>query len=281
MNELETLRNVPLFGSMDDQEIAGLRAMMEEKHYVSGQIIIYEGEVGDLFHVLTEGNVKFITLDADGNELILDEEGPGGYFGELAILTAEPRAVRVRACDSVTTLTLNREQFQEFLLKHPHAAIDVLSVIGRRLHKTDLLLRNSHARNVNEVHDEQLTLGQRVADAFASMMGSWGFIIVQSMILVTWVILNVMAWVNQWDPYPFILLNLALSFQAAYSAPIIMMSQNRQSEKDRIAAEVDHETNVRAELKTGLLMSRLDDLEKSLHELHRQNIELIRAAREG
>jgi uncharacterized membrane protein len=94
---------------------------------------------------------------------------------------------------------------------------------------------------------EALTLGQRVADGVAATMGSWRFIIIQSVVLAIWIALNVAGFVFQWDPYPFILLNLALSFQAAYAAPIIMMSQNRQEARDRMRAELDLETDLKAE----------------------------------
>lgn len=87
-----------------------------------------------------------------------------------------------------------------------------------------------------------------MADTVASTVGSWRFIIVQSILLSFWIILNVIATIKHWDSYPFILLNLMLSFQAAYTAPIIMMSQNRQSTIDRERAEHDYQVNVKAEL---------------------------------
>ena len=108
-----------------------------------------------------------------------------------------------------------------------------------------------------------LTRGQRIADAVAATMGSWKFIIVQSTLLAAWVTLNVTAWQQHWDPYPFILLNLALSFQAAYAAPFIMMSQNRQQEIDRISAENDHQVNLKAELEIELVHSKLNALRET------------------
>ena len=117
-----------------------------------------------------------------------------------------------------------------------------------------------HIRNLNDITDEHLTPGERIADGVARVMGSWTFIIAQTMILVGWIILNAIAWIHHWDPYPFILLNLALSFQAAYSAPIIMMSQNRQAAKDRLAAEHDYKVNVHAEAEVATIRQRLDDL---------------------
>src|SRR5471030_1118796 len=107
---------------------------------------------------------------------------------------------------------------------------------------------------------EQLTFGQRIADKVAATMGSWPFIIVQSLILLVWIVLNVTAYVEKWDHYPFILLNLALSFQAAYAAPFIMMSQNRQQDIDRKEAENDHQINVKAELEIELLHQKIDQL---------------------
>jgi uncharacterized membrane protein len=106
----------------------------------------------------------------------------------------------------------------------------------------------------------KLTLGQWVADKVAAGMGSWNFIIIQSAVLVAWIILNVVAVVQHWDPYPFILLNLGLSFQAAYAAPFIMMSQNRQSDIDRQKAENDYKINIKAELEIELLHQKIDEL---------------------
>jgi uncharacterized membrane protein len=108
-----------------------------------------------------------------------------------------------------------------------------------------------------------LTVGQRVADTVAATMGSWTFIIIQSVILALWIGLNITAYVQQWDPYPFILLNLALSFQAAYAAPVIMMSQNRQQDIDRESAEHDYQINIKAELEIELLHQKIDELRET------------------
>jgi uncharacterized membrane protein len=108
-----------------------------------------------------------------------------------------------------------------------------------------------------------LTLGQRIADGVAATMGSWNFIIIQSTILFLWIILNVTAFIVHWDQYPFILLNLALSFQAAYAAPFIMMSQNRQQDVDRRAAETDYQINIKAELEIEALHQKLDELRET------------------
>ena len=120
--------------------------------------------------------------------------------------------------------------------------------------------RRERRRGPEEVIEPPLTVGQRIAACVAENMGSWHFIIIQSFILLLWVVLNITAWIRHWDPYPFILLNLALSFQAAYAAPFIMMSQNRQQDVDRRKAEDDYRVNIKAELEIELLHRKLDEL---------------------
>ena len=274
MAEIE-LREVPLFSEMDEQEVAGIRAIMDEMKFKPGQVIIREGETGNLFYVVTEGQAEIIVRDADGADIILHVARPGDFFGELSMLTNEPRSARVRAVDQVTTLILERDEFFNFLHTHPHAAIDVMVELGGRLHENDALLKRMASRNVNVVEEERMTVGQRVADKVADTIGSWPFIIIQTIILTIWIIINVTAWINHWDPYPFILLNLMLSFQAAYSGPVIMMSQNRQAAKDRLAAEIDHQVNTKAELEINNLMRRIDELEINVEENHVELKKLI------
>jgi len=122
-------------------------------------------------------------------------------------------------------------------------------------------------RNLNEVYAEHLTRGDHIADRFAAVMGSWSFIIIQSVLLFFWVLLNITAWVMRWDPYPFILLNLMLSFQAAYAAPIIMMSQNRQAAKDRLEAHQDFEVNQKAEEEVRVILEHLEAQSQALTEV--------------
>jgi uncharacterized membrane protein len=130
--------------------------------------------------------------------------------------------------------------------------------------------RHDHppVQDVNKLADEQITVGQRTADAVASMMGSWAFIIIQSGILGVWFVLNTIAWMRHWDPYPFILMNLVLSTQAAYAAPIIMMSQNRQAARDRLEAENDFEVNRKAEREVAAVLDHLAAQDRALEEIY-------------
>jgi uncharacterized membrane protein len=134
--------------------------------------------------------------------------------------------------------------------------------------------------DVNKEADEQLTVGDRIADAVSATIGSWRFIIIQSILLAAWIALNVTAIIDRWDPYPFILLNLMLSFQAAYAAPFVMMSQNRQAAKDRLMAESDYHCNVKGEVEVRNIMDHLDhqdavilDILKRMDEQHKEVLE--------
>lgn len=141
-------------------------------------------------------------------------------------------------------------------------------------------LRRKRLAEDPKAHDHP-TLGQRVADRVAAVVGSWRFIIAQSVLLLIWIILNTIGWMRHWDPYPFILMNLVLSFQAAYTAPMIMMSQNRQAEVDRRNAAYDFEVNLKAEHEIKALHSKINLLHEDLERLRAQDIgELSRLVRE-
>jgi uncharacterized membrane protein len=152
-----------------------------------------------------------------------------------------------------------KQEFEEIVM-------NAVAEITHRLQEQEikLLAQLRHARRSGaEKTKPEFTRGDMIADRVAATMGSWSFIIIQSIILLIWIILNVTAYVKQWDPYPFILLNLALSFQAAYAAPFIMMSQNRQAAIDRAAAQTDYGINAKAELEIELLHQKLDMLRET------------------
>ena len=128
--------------------------------------------------------------------------------------------------------------------------------------------RHPPIKNVNEAFEKQLTLGQRTSDRVANIVGSWPFIIVQSVFLTVWIILNVAAVIHHWDPYPFILMNLVLSMQAAYTAPVIMMSQNRQAERDRLEAHNDYIINQKAEEEIRIVMDHLETQAEALMQIY-------------
>jgi uncharacterized membrane protein len=134
--------------------------------------------------------------------------------------------------------------------------------------------RHAPVRNVNEILQQQQTYGQLAADWVARTVGSWRFIIGQSLLLTLWVILNITGWILHWDPYPFILMNLVLSLQAAYTAPIIMMSQNRQAVRDRLEAHNDYLLNQKAEEEIQAILAHLAAQDHALGEIHQELLAL-------
>ena len=168
-------------------------------------------------------------------------------------------------------MTANRtETARKFLARElAHLSTEDRQIVERFIH------RGLVARNVAHEFEAQLTAGERLADRFAEVIGSWRFILIQSTMLVIWILLNLTAYVYRWDPYPFILLNLALSFQAAYAAPIIMMSQNRKAEKDHLQAKNDYEVNLKAELEIMQLHEKFNGLRDELVGLQQQQIEML------
>jgi len=154
--------------------------------------------------------------------------------------------------------------------------MSTIGAIAHRLHDEEIaLLRKLRAKRSERLKPDchAPSFADQVSDRVAATVGSWPFIIVQSILLGVWMLLNVTAWIEHWDPYPFILLNLVLSFQAAYAAPFIMMSQNRQAAIDRDDARQDYEINIKAELEIELLHQKLDTLRET------EMLELIRIIR--
>ncbi len=259
--DLKMLAEVPIFELIDEQERATLAELLDTRHFGTGETVFHEGEAGDEIFIVREGRVQvFVTTDT-GDKIIVGENERGDVFGEISLLDGGPRTATAVAIDPSDVLVLDRDRLLELVQKHPHVAIDLLTVMGRRLRDTDVLLRTHVARNPNLEEEDLLTFGQRIADRVATFGGSWTFIISFGVFLVIWVIINVIVLATgAFDPYPFILLNLFLSMLAALQAPVIMMSQNRQSAKDRLKADLDYEVNLKAELEVAQLHRKIDHL---------------------
>src|SRR2546421_606926 len=261
-----SMAELPLYQSLSTEEIAELNARLEEVSYNEGETIFHQNDPGDAAYIIREGSVRIWTHDEDAREVTLARLGPHDFFGELAVLDGGPRSASATADEYTVVGYLSKERMQEFLLAHPQAALVMIQEIGRRLRQTNQLVTQRVTRNINVEMDEKMTIGQRVADKVASFGGSWTFIFIYSGFLLVWIAINTfvlarMSGDKQFDPYPYILLNLMLSMTAALQAPIIMMSQNRSGEKDRLAAENDFRVNLKSELMLEELTRRMDRLQ--------------------
>jgi uncharacterized membrane protein len=217
-------------------------------------------------YLVRSGSVQLELDTYEGEQVALDKLEAGDVFGELSFFDGGPRTASARACGDTELLECTQDALLHFLTKHPHAALDLLSVMGRRLRKTDNLLRLRATRNANVEDADQLTFGEQIADKVATFGGSWTFIFAFMGVLLSWVILNSLILRGRaFDSYPFILLNLFLSMIAALQAPVIMMSQNRQSAKDRIKADLDYKIDLKAELEIAELHKRVDAIYEQMN----------------
>jgi len=281
-DEAQSLARVPLFQRLEPHELEHLAEEVEQVNYKAGEIIFHEYDTGDALYVIEEGAVRIWVTDEDVKDVTLAELKPGHLFGEMAVLDRGKRSSSATAMVDTHLHRLSSDNFEKFLIQHPDCAIDVICEIAARLRQTNLLVTQRASRNVNEVMEQRSTLGQRVADRVAAFGGSWTFIFLFGGILITWMAANtmVLAYVGrgetgaQWDPYPYILLNLVLSSLAALQAPVIMMSQNRAAEKDRLAAEQDFKVNLKSEL-------MLEELVRKQRERDVQIDQLMRTVQNG
>jgi len=261
------LADIPVFSLLDHDERSTMASLMDCKKFAQNQVLFEVGDVGDCLYILHSGHVHVYVENTTGEKIVLGEFEPGEVFGEISLLDGGPRTATAIAMEESECFVLTREDLQELITKHPHAAIDLLTMVGRRLRMTDELLCMHVSRNANEEEEDQMTVGQKIADKVASFGGSWTFILLFALILAVWMFVNA-EFFNKtpWDPYPFILLNLVLSTLAALQAPVIMMSQNRQSTKDRIKSDLDYEVNMKAELEVAHLHNKIDKIYERIQE---------------
>jgi uncharacterized membrane protein len=176
------------------------------------------------------------------------------------MLDQTPHQTNATALEEAVCMEVDRNDIRVLLERKPHAGLDMMTVLGRQFHASQQLVRLRAQRNPNEVIEEKMTSGERIADAVAQFGGSWSFIIAFGIAIIVYSAINIGLGKAAWDPYPFILLNLFLSMLAAIQAPVIMMSQNRQDTKDRLRGELDYEVNRRAEAEIKVLSQKLNVL---------------------
>ena len=263
----EELRHFPMFETLDEEELAILAQQVEVRKFAARQRIYKMGDPGERGYLMISGQVRVSTVDEDQQEVVIDEPTHGEFFGFAAMLDQMPHQTTATALEDSTCVEVDRSDIATLLKQRPLAGLDMMSVLGRHFHASQRLVRLRAARNPNEVIEEKTTLGEHIADRVAAFGGSWAFIISFLIILIVYSATNVVLGHKAWDPYPFILLNLFLSMLAALQAPIIMMSQNRQDQKDRVRSELDFDVNRRAESeiqglarKLNLLADKVDDV---------------------
>ena len=259
---LDAIRSVPLFASLDDEATTELRSLLRTSDVGKGTPLFHAGDVGDAMYLIETGRVRIAVSDEDKKEIVLAELAQGDFFGEMAIIDGKKRSADAVIIEDARLAVLSRENFLRFIQDNPGVALEMLSATFSRLRTTDRMLQQRVSRNVNEEQDKRRTMSDRAADLIAEFGGSWKFIGAAIGFFIFWVLLN--TWLLQgkgFDPFPYVLLNLVLGMITGLQAPIIMMSQNRQSGKDRLRADLDYQVNLKNELALTEVLRRLDVLE--------------------
>src|SRR5436190_4523408 len=268
---IDTLRHVPLFESLDDEAARKLCQLLESIDCKEKTCLFRAGDDGNAMYLIERGKVRISVQATDGHEMTLTELGRGDFFGEMALLDGQKRSADAIVSEDARLAVLSREHFLSFLRSSPDIALEMLTALANRLRRTDELLRRSATRNVNVEEAAQLTLADRAADLIAEFGGSWKFILAAAVALNLWILLNVFGAIlfgrKGFDPYPFLFLSLALNMLQIFQAPIILMSQNRQSHKDRLRAEIDYQVNLKNELALDEIIERLKALERDYLQL--------------
>ena len=258
---LEAIRTVPLFASLDDEAATELRNLLSDKAVPQNTRLFRQGDKGDAMYLIESGRVRISIHDDDKQELTLAELAQGDFFGEMSLIDGRQRSADARVIEDARLAVLSRDAFLSFVRTNPDVALEMLSALTDRLRRTDELLRSRVSRNVNEEEKARLTLADRAADRIAEFGGSWKFILISIALIVVWMIFNSFILIRGFDPAPYAMLNLVLAVIAGMQAPIIMMSQNRQGEKDRLRADLDYQVNLKNELSLAEVLRRLDVLE--------------------
>ena len=261
--DVAKLRSVPLFSSLDSKATAELGEYLTIHDYPKSAGIFRNGDPGDAMYLIDVGRVQISITDADGADVTLAELGPGDFFGEMSMLDGQGRSANATAVENARVAKLTRDDFLSFMKSDPRVTLELLTALTLRLRRTDELLRHRVSRNVNQEEEARLTFADHAADRIASFGGSWKFIISSIALFCLWIAMNSFLLTRKpFDPFPFILLNLALNMITALQAPIIMMSQNRQAHKDRLRANLDYQVNLKNELLLSDMIRRLDAIEK-------------------
>lgn len=258
---LEALRSVPLFASLDDNAAIELRRLLTAQNISRGTRLFHKGDSGDALYLIERGRVRISIQDKEGKEVILAELAQGDFFGEMALIDGRKRSADASVIENAQFAVLSRADFLTFIRANPDVALGMLGALTDRLRRTDELLRSRVSRNVNEEQEARFTMADRAADLIAEFGGSWKFIGVSIGLIIFWIFLNSYILFRGFDPAPYQMLNLVLAVIAGMQAPIIMMSQNRQGEKDRLRADLDYQVNLKNELSLAEVLRRLDVLE--------------------
>ncbi len=265
--EAAELAKVKLFELLDDEELAELAAAIDLEKFESEQVLFNAGDFGESLFIVRSGEIELFIKDNSGQKIVLKVAAEGDIFGEISMLDNRPRSATAVALTDTEVYVLDRDDLLLLFQKKPDAGLNMLAAMSSMLRKADNLLRTRISRNVNEEMDEMLSPLQKIADWIAWFSGSMQFLMLNGLIFIIWISINVFPLgILQFDPFPFGLLTMIVSLEAIFLSCFVLISQNRQSEKDHIRSDVEYEVNIKAELEIAHLHEKTDHIREQMLE---------------
>jgi CRP/FNR family transcriptional regulator, cyclic AMP receptor protein len=255
----EILASVEFFEPLSDDDRVRLAEVVDLRTLQAGDTLFKAGEPGDSLFIVRSGEVELFIKDKTGQKIVLTIAGPNEIFGELALLDKGARTATAIALNDSELLELDRADLLLLFEKTPAAALRLLAAMGHMTRKADELLKSRVSRNVNEEVEERLSTLQKVADWIAWFSGSMSFLLLNLVWFLVWVAINTMnLGLPAFDPYPFGLLTMIVSLEAIFLSCFVLISQNRQAEKDHVRSDIEYEVNIKAELEVAHLHEKTD-----------------------
>jgi CRP/FNR family transcriptional regulator, cyclic AMP receptor protein len=262
---IEMLKDVSMFALLDDQELGLLAERVEIVKFLEGAYVFHVGDPGDSMYVVTEGEVVLSIKTKTGEEMFFESPGPGDFFGEISLLDEGPRTANARAKTDVTAIEVDRGDLDELFRLKPAAAMDLLAATGRRLRHNAMLIRNAATRNPNEEETDTRSAVMKMADWIAEFSGSLPFLFMHLGFFAVWILLNVKLFsFGNFDPFPFGFLTLVVSLEAIILSVFVLLSQNRQVQRDKVRNDIEYDVNLKSEMEIAHMHEKVDGIYSNL-----------------
>jgi len=263
--DVSLLAGIEMFELLHEDDRRALADVVDSIKLKPGETLFQAGEPGEALFMVRSGSIELFIKDNVGQKIVLTVAEEGDLFGELSLLDSGPRTATAVALTDLELLVLDRDDLLLLFQKRPDAALHMLAAMSSMTRKADELLRTRVARNVNEEMQEHSTVLQRVADWIAWFSGSMPFLMINGAWFIIWIIINTAPLgIHPFDPYPFGLLTMIVSLEAIFLSCFVLVSQNRQAEKDRVRSDIEYEVNVKAELEVAHLHEKADRIYENM-----------------
>jgi uncharacterized membrane protein len=254
-----------MFELLNEDDRVALAAVVDELKVPEGHTLFQAGDPGDSLFIVRLGEIELFIKDTAGQKIVLTTAEAGDMFGELAMLDTGPRTATALALADSEVLVLDRDDLVLLFKRKPEAALHMLAALSGLTRKADELLRTRVSRNLNEEMEVHSTTLLRIADWIAWFSGSMPFLILNGGWFIIWIALNTLPLgVPAFDPYPFGLLTMIVSLEAIFLSCFVLISQNRQAQKDKVRADIEYEVNIKAELEVAHLHEKTDRIYENM-----------------